>query len=149
MKLSLMALTCGFFLAVALPMVAFGGPEASGDDVDMDGVDDAFDNCTDPGQGFNPDQADADHDGCGDVCDLPGGSADISCDFTGDGAVGVPDFIELGGDWGCDGGCAADCTGDDAVGVPDFLALGQQWGRQIGPSGITTANRDPVECPGL
>ena len=36
------------------------------DDADVDGVPDAEDNCP---RGYNPDQADVNHDGIGDVCD--------------------------------------------------------------------------------
>lgn len=145
MKLNFVTLALGCFLAVGLPFAAIGGPAPGGPNSDADSVEDAFDNCT---LVANQDQADADHDGCGDACDLPGGSAEIACDLNGDGAVGIPDFTDLSNDFGCTGGCVGDCTGDGATGIPDFTLLSNQFGNQIGPSGISTANRDPVECPG-
>jgi len=57
-------------------------PTGSPDDADADGVVDALDNCpTD----FNPDQADCDGDGAGDVCELTSGTAsDCNGNFTPD-----------------------------------------------------------------
>jgi uncharacterized repeat protein (TIGR01451 family) len=46
---------------------AGGGGGGEGDDIDFDGVSDPDDNCP---YVFNPDQADADGDGMGDVCEL-------------------------------------------------------------------------------
>ena len=143
MKVSLMALLIGFFMA--LPLAATAGPLASGSDTDADGIDNAFDNCT---AAANADQADADHDGCGDVCD-----PQTSCDIDNDGSVGVPDFVLL---IGLIGGTDpnADCqttaevhTPDGVVGIPDFVTLVGQIGRSNGPSGITNSSRDPLECP--
>jgi hypothetical protein len=92
MKVSLLAISFGFLLV--LPLAASAGP-TSGSDSDGDGVADPFDNCT---AVQNADQADADHDGCGDPCD-----ASITCDATGDGGVGIPDFNILLGEFGSTG----------------------------------------------
>jgi hypothetical protein len=144
MKVRLMALLFIISLVLGLPLAASAGP-ASGVDTDLDGVQDPFDNCT-----FVPNagQADADHDGCGDAC-----TASITCDATGDTAVGVPDFQALGAQFGaeCDvfdpgHGCTADCTGDQKVGVPDFQAFGNEFGNKVGESGITTAQCNPSTC---
>lgn len=148
MKVSLMALLIGFF--VALPLSAIAGPTPGGADTDSDGVEDAFDNCS---LVANADQADADHDACGDACD----SLDISCDINHDAAVGVPDFLILVGAIGSTcptdtdgaGTCPEDCeaTPDGVVGVPDFLAMVPTIGNTVGPSGITNSSRDPIGCP--
>jgi len=145
MKVSLMALSIGFLLA--LPLAAYAGPAPGGLDSDSDGVEDAFDNCSTVA---NADQADADHDACGDVCDPV-----TTCDITNDGAVGIPDFQILIGQIGNDCNtfpslnCSADCelTPDGIVGIPDFQILIGQIGNVNGPSGITNASRDLLECP--
>jgi hypothetical protein len=59
-------------------------PDAVVTDTDGDGVDDPLDNCP---AIPNPDQADSDLDGMGDVCDPPltfrtGGSSDSNCRYT-------------------------------------------------------------------
>lgn len=145
MKVSLMALLIGFFLA--LPLAATAGPLPGGADGDNDGVEDAFDNCSTLA---NADQADADHDACGDVCDPKS-----TCDIDNDGAVGIPDFLVLVGQIGSDcnsdplDDCSADCDDaqDNIVGIPDFIELVGQIGAVNGPSGITNSSRDPLECP--
>jgi hypothetical protein len=91
MKVSLIALTFGFFLVAGLPLAATAGPTPGGPDSDSDGVEDAFDNCT---AIANPGQEDEDHDGCGDVCDPP-----LLCDCDGNGGVGVSDFGILSAEW--------------------------------------------------
>ena len=65
---------------------------AQGVDTDMDTVPDARDNCP---NAANPDQADSDGDGIGDVCDLADGT---SIDENGN---GIPDECEqtVGGGW--------------------------------------------------
>jgi hypothetical protein len=140
MKVSLIALTFGFFLVVGLPLAASAGPTPGGADGDGDGVEDAFDNCS---SDSNSSQADADHDGCGDACDPL-----LLCDLNGDGRVGLPDFGILGSDWGCSvPPCPGDCNNDGKTGIPDFGILGPTWGQRKGPSGITNSSRDLVECP--
>jgi hypothetical protein len=83
MKISLMALVAGFFLVVALPLVATAGPTPGGPDTDGDTVEDPFDNCENK---VNAAQKDIDHDGCGDACD---------CDFNNDTACTGLDFAQF------------------------------------------------------
>ena len=134
----------GLLAALGLPLAAMAGPTPGGADTDGDTVEDAFDNCTTV---VNPAQADADKNGCGDAC-----TADISGDANGDTAVGTPDFLLLGqqfGNTGCGSPnppCSADLNGDTAVGTPDFLILGSTFGNVTGPSGITTAQCNPSTC---
>jgi hypothetical protein len=141
MKVSLLAISFGFLLV--LPLAASAGP-TSGSDSDGDGVADPFDNCT---AVQNADQADADHDGCGDPCD-----ASITCDATGDGGVGIPDFNILLGEFGSTGctpeTCFADCNQDTGVGIPDFNQLVLEFGSTVGPSGVDNPGRDQEACPG-
>ena len=132
---------------LAMPLAAYAGPTPGGADSDGDGVDDAFDNCITVA---NADQADLDHDACGDVCDPT-----TTCDIDNDGAVGLPDFViyvrQVGND--CNTfpslNCSGDCelTPDNIVGIPDFIVLIHQLGNVNGPSGITNASRDLAECP--
>ena len=91
MRAGLIGLTFGFFLVAGLPLAATAGPTPGGTDSDGDTVEDAFDNCT---AVVNAGQEDADHDGCGDVCDPA-----LLCDANGDGTVGGPDFIILQQEW--------------------------------------------------
>lgn len=143
MKVSLLAMSFGFLLV--LPLAASAGPLPGGADSDGDTVEDAFDNCT---LASNADQADADHDACGDVCD-----ASITCDATNDGVVGLPDFQVFQGEVGnnCTANpslsCTFDCDGDTIVGLPDFQIFQGELGNAVGPSGITNPSRDPEGCP--
>ncbi|MHC4218650.1 MAG: NHL repeat-containing protein [Planctomycetota bacterium] len=111
-------------------------------DADEDLVKNAFDNCIDVS---NPDQADTNHDGCGDAC-----TESLTCDLTGDGKQTAPDFNVLSIDFGCTAGvgnCPGDCTGDGKTGAPDFVGLSLEFGKSIpapGPSGITHPSRDPA-----
>ena len=135
MKVSLMALTFGLFLVVGLPLASWAGPLPGGADTDGDTVEDAFDNCT---ATSNASQADKDHDGCGNACD---------CDITGDGVVGVPDYLALTAAFGAGGGGPTDCSGDTVTGVPDYLTLSSSFGGSPGPSGITNPSRVLSDCP--
>ena len=134
----------GLLAALGLPLAAMAGPTPGGADTDGDTVEDAFDNCTTTA---NPTQADADRNGCGDAC-----TEDIAGDANGDTAVGTPDFLLLGqqfGNTGCGNPnppCSADLNGDTAVGTPDFLLLGSTFGNVTGPSGIPTAQCNPSTC---
>jgi hypothetical protein len=139
MKVSLIALTLGFFLAAGLALTATAGPTPGGPDGDGDTVEDAFDNCT---AVSNAGQEDADHDGCGDVCD-----SNLQCDCDADGVVGGSDFIILSNQWGLTGTLSCDCDGDLIVGGSDFIIMSNEWGLVTGPSGITNPSRDYAECP--
>jgi len=144
MKVRLMALLFALSLVLGLPLAASAGPATGGGDTDLDGVENAYDNCVATG---NAAQLDADHDGCGDTCTEP-----VSCDTNGDLIIGVPDFVTLSGEFGnnCNTNpslsCSADCNGDGLVGVPDFVTLSAEFGNQVGPSGITTAQCNPATC---
>ena len=136
MKVSLMALAFGFFLAAGLPLTASAGPTPGGTDTDGDTVEDAFDNCS---VESNSDQSDTDHDGCGDVCD------NLPCDLTGDGNQGLPDFNILSADFPCNTPpCPGDCSGDGLTGLPDFNLLSGIFPGSTGPSGITNPSRLPT-----
>jgi hypothetical protein len=138
MKVRLLAVAFGFSLVAG---TAYAGPLPGGADTDGDTVENAFDNCT---VVPNANQADTDHNGCGDACTKP-----IQCDMTGDKAVGTPDTLILGMNFGMTGvpvHTLGDCNSDGAVGTPDVLILGMEFGNTVGPSGITTAQCNPATC---
>ncbi len=58
------------------------------------------------------------------------GNAPLPCpaDISGDGEVGVVDFLALLQAWGPNPGHPADLDGDGTIAVTDFLALLQAWG---------------------
>ncbi|MDJ0869403.1 MAG: PQQ-dependent sugar dehydrogenase [Myxococcota bacterium] len=117
-----------------------GDPEDLDPDSDGDGIFDPDDNC----HGLeNPDQIDTNEDGYGNACDP---------DYNGDGAVGVPDFNVLRGQFGLtdqDPGFdpAVDHNGDGAVGVPDFNVFRSFFGLAPGPSGLSCAGTIPCVAP--
>ena len=39
-----------------------------------------------------------------------------------------------------------DSDGDGVVGLPDFFEMGREFGHTTGPSGITNAQCDPTSC---
>lgn len=60
---------------------------------------------------------------------LLGPCACLAHDITGDGIVGISDFLELLADWGqCATSCPADLNGDGDVGIDDLLLLIASWG---------------------
>lgn len=87
-------------------------------DLEGDGIADGIDNCP---YDANPDQADCDGDGIGDVCECPG-------DVDGSGGVNITDFLELLAGWGPCPACSADVDCDGSVGIADFLSLLSNWG---------------------
>ncbi len=144
MKVGLIALTFGFFLAAGLPLAATAGPTPGGPDSDGDTVEDAFDNCC---VDANAGQEDEDHDGCGDVCD-----PEMLSDANKDGCVDALDYITLAAEWGntCDPGpTLSDANGDTVVDALDYIIIASEWGLCKGPSGITNASRNWDECPDI
>jgi len=116
MKKSLIALIAGFCLVVGLPLVATAGPTPGGPDTDLDGVEDAFDNCVDDA---NPEQKDLDHDACGDRCD---------CDYDNNGACTPADFNTFAGTYLLGEGSPgynplADCDCNGAITPADFACF--------------------------
>jgi hypothetical protein len=125
---------------LGLPLSALAGPTPGGTDTDSDGVENAFDNCTNR---VNPTQKDVDHDGCGDVCDG---------DFDQNGYGGVSDYGILLSRFGSTTGSPfylpqvdMDCNG--AIGITDYGLFQNEFGSAAGPSGITNPGRSPVACP--
>jgi hypothetical protein len=139
MKVRLLALVFGLFLVAG---TAYAGPLPGGADSDGDGIENAFDNCTNVA---NPTQTDTNHNGCGDAC-----TANIACDVNGDKSVGTADFLVLRANFGMTvpAGTLGDCAPppNGAGGTPDFVALRTQFGNTVGPSGITTAQCDTATC---
>lgn len=90
---------------------------SGGGDLDQDGFGDDVDNCP---YDHNPDQADCDGDGMGDVCAIREG---VSEDLNGN---GVPDACE----------CAGDVDDSGAVDVHDLVAVLLAWGNTGGPEDI-------------
>jgi len=141
MKVKLMALLAGFCLVVGLPLAAMAGPTPGGTSgPDGDGVEDAFDNCT---AISNAAQKDADHDGCGDLCDG---------DFDQNGATGITDYGAFLSAYGSTTGqvnynAAADMDCNGAIGITDYGSFLSEYGGAPGPSGITNAGRDATACP--
>ena len=126
--------TLGFCLVVGLPLAASAGPNIDNDDLDGDGVFDAFDNCVDVA---NSDQADADHNGCGDACTIP------DCDFTGVGVIGGPTFACIIGNFGkkvAASSADCDCDGNGIIGGGDFALVIINFGNKNGTSGIPVDN---------
>ena len=89
------------FYGIALPVP----------DGDHDGVPDARDNCPTV---FNPDQADCNHDGVGDACEIAAGAPDINHN-------GIPDSCE----------CLGDIYLDQRVDGGDLGPLLAYWGPVI------------------
>lgn len=110
------------------------------EDVDLDGdfVPDDQDNCLGVP---NLDQRDTNQDGYGNVCDA---------DYTNDGIIGLPDFIDLSVAYGTSSGEPTysedvDSDGDGTIGSPEFILLSISFGGAPGPSGLSCAGSVP--CP--
>ena len=137
MRVTLTALVISLFLFAGLPLIAIGGPNLSASDTDGDGVPDAFDNCM---LVYNANQADEDHNGCGDVCT-------VFADANGDGIVGGPDYACVIAFFGGPGAEDPDCdfNDDGVVGGPDFAAVIVEFGARNGLTGIPEGN--PLHGP--
>jgi len=110
-------------------------------DIDGDGIPNDIDNCP---SHSNPDQADCDLDGFGDVCEIADGTQEDSdgngipddceeqpCvgDCNGDGVVDVNDLLMVLDQYAnCTGECSGDLDGSGAVDIDDILALLSNWG---------------------
>ncbi|HEY0190012.1 MAG TPA: Ig-like domain-containing protein [Kofleriaceae bacterium] len=105
---------------VTITAAGAGGSVGRGDDMDNDGVPDGLDNCPTTA---NPDQADQDHDGLGDVCDP---------DRDGD---GFADDLGVSG-----GGCSTTGAGAAGGGSGVSLALGL-----LGALGLIRRRRGALE----
>ncbi len=112
----------------------FGGSgvQAVPGDIDNDGVPDLLDNCP---LHPNPDQADADRDGLGDVCDPTPNGGIPPClavlDFNGDGRLDVSDVMIFRNAFGSSVGDpnynpAVDFDGDGDVDIFDVTAAVQK-----------------------
>ncbi|MBX3373307.1 MAG: S8 family serine peptidase [Phycisphaeraceae bacterium] len=95
-------------------------PMPDPEDWDRDGILNADDNCP---LRFNPDQADADGDGIGDVCE-----SWCRSDLDLDGEVGFGDLLMLLGSWGAGAGQRADIDGSGVADLADLLILLSDWG---------------------
>ncbi|MCA9579923.1 MAG: hypothetical protein KC668_31055, partial [Myxococcales bacterium] len=98
------------------------GDDASGDS-DGDGICDDIDNCPDAA---NPDQADADGDGVGDVCD----AACADGDADGDSDVDFEDLNLVLSNWGTTvaPGTLGDVNDDGTVDFSDLNTVLLDWG---------------------
>ncbi|MDJ0868182.1 MAG: FG-GAP-like repeat-containing protein [Myxococcota bacterium] len=126
-------------------------------DADSDGHGDACDNCP---ERSNRGQENRDRDAWGDLCDncildpnddqrdTNGDAFGNVCDpdYNDDGAVGIPDFNHLRGQFGLTSDDKrfdpdVDANGDGAIGLPDFNVLRRFFGGPPGPSGVAP------DCP--
>jgi hypothetical protein len=131
----------GSFMRLAIFAAAFifllWGTPAFADSVDFDGdgVEDAFDNCS---EAVNFAQDDTDGDDCGNVCDA---------DYNDDGVVGHPDVFEYAPVFATSGNeekCHVEPIPGCIVGLPDFGFLIAAFGKIPGPSGTTAGT---TACP--
>jgi uncharacterized membrane protein len=122
---SIARFAAGVAMLLLLPL-----PSVAGVDTDADGVDDAYDNCTEVA---NAGQEDSDDDGYGNLCDG---------DFNNDLVVGLPDLAILGtcmnlpGEGARDGCFMCDLNSDHKVNSLDFSIFEGMVGKPPGPSGV-------------
>jgi len=110
------------------------------EDLDLDGdfVADDQDSCLEVP---NPDQRDTNQDGYGNACDP---------DYTNDGIIGQPDFVDLSLAYGSVSGepeysADVDWDGDGIIASPEFNFFSIFFGGAPGPSGLACAGSVP--CP--
>ncbi len=58
-------------------------------------------------------------------------------DVSGDGVVGIEDFLQVLGEWGC-AGCDSDIDGDGMTGINDFLQVLGEWGCEVNTGPVST-----------
>jgi hypothetical protein len=127
MRLTIFAATFAFLLWGA---PAFAG---SNPDLDLDGVGDVVDNCSETP---NSTQDDTDGDLCGNLCDA---------DYTQSGTVSFEDFGLFGQVFGLvSPNIKLTEPVSNAVAFADFGIFGQLFGTAPGPSGPTTGT---LACP--
>jgi len=136
MKPSLILLACAILLAASLSLTVVAGP--IGDEFDGDGVADMHDNCM-----FiaNADQADADQDGYGQLCDG---------DFNNDGKVQLEDFVTFKATYLKNAPSydeQADFNCDGKVQLTDFVTFKSMYLGVPGASGQMCAGVKTA-CPG-
>jgi len=125
--------------AAAIPFLLWGMPALAADfdsnDFDADGVEDAFDNCS---EAANDAQDDTDGDDCGNLCDA---------DYDDDGIVGHSDVFRYAPFFGT-GDSEEQCHFQPIpgclVGLSDFGFLLGAFGEIPGPSGTTAGT---TACP--
>ena len=119
--------------ATALAFLLWAAPTFA-DDFDDDGVEDAFDNCS---EAANPAQYDTDGDDCGNLCDA---------DYDNSGVVGHPDVFEFGQAFGSNDQekCHFDLVSGCVVGLDDGAFLYVAFESAPGPSGTTAGT---TACP--
>jgi hypothetical protein len=119
--------------ATSVTLLLWAAP-AFAADFDADGVEDAFDNCS---ERANPTQVDTDGDFCGNVCDA---------DYSNSGVTGIADF----GEWYAALGTTdeakihRDPSAGETVGYRDYGFWVTGFGFPAGPSGTTPGT---VACP--
>jgi hypothetical protein len=138
-RLTICALGMGLMFSLGVPLGAIAGPTPGGADTDGDGVANAFDNCTTIANG---NQADVDHDGCGNVCDI------LLCDVNKDGIQNITDFNLWLACFNQPASCnpGADCNNHGIINIGDFNIWLPQFNVSNGPSGIPASHKSP-NCP--
>jgi hypothetical protein len=113
-------------------LLSWGTPASA--DLDLDGVEDRVDNCS---EAINPSQDDTDADDCGNLCDA---------DYDNNGVVGIGDFGYYTGN--CFGKINPLCDHTEpignTVGFADFGFFVANFGKVPGPSGTTIGT---IACP--
>lgn len=157
-----------FAFAGATPLTLRLSPDVGTGDQDLDGVPDGSDNCP---ANHNPDQADCDLDGVGDVCELVQGT-EFDCNANGSpdscesfddcngnavpdecepdcNANGTPDACDIAGAVSAD--CQADGIPDECQSFPDCNLNGVDDGCDLAGGFSTDANGNahPDECEAL